>query len=93
MIQKTPNDPFLHYAQALELKKLDQLESALQSLAQTIRLDAHYCYAYYQQGQILEQLQRPSDAKDAYRNGLDAAHRAGDAKAAGELEAALDMVS
>ena len=57
-----------------------------------LAVDPNYNYAYYQQGQILESLGDEAQAKARYLAGIDAATRTNDAKAKGELEAAMDMM-
>jgi len=92
MLVKTPEDPFLTYAIALEHKKAAELAAAIEWLEKTITLDARYCYAYYQKGQVLEQMNQPETAAQAYREGIMAARAAGDSHAEGELRGALDML-
>jgi tetratricopeptide (TPR) repeat protein len=92
LLARTPADPFLLYGIALEHKKAQQHEQAVEFLDRTIAVDAKYCYAYYQKGQVLEQMDRPDDAKAAYRAGIAAARAAGDGHAQGELQGALDLL-
>jgi tetratricopeptide (TPR) repeat protein len=92
LLARTPADPFLLYGIALEHKKAQQHEQAVEFLDRTIAVDAKYCYAYYQKGQVLEQMDRPEEAKAAYRAGIAAARAAGDGHAQGELQGALDLL-
>jgi len=92
LLAMTPTDPFLTYGIALELKKAAELPQAVEWLDKTIGLDASYCYAYYQKGQVLEQLGDADAARRTYRLGIAAAGEAGDAHAQGELQGALDML-
>lgn len=92
MLERTPTDPFLLYGMALEYKKASELQSALEYLDKTIQADAGYCYAYFQRGQVLEQIGDLTAAKQAYRDGIDAATKKGDAHARSELEGALSMI-
>ena len=92
LLEKTPTDPFLTYGIALEHKKAAEYETAVQWLDKTIQNDADYCYAYYQKGQVLEQLGRTDDAKAAYQAGIAASRRAGDAHAEGEIAGAMEML-
>ena len=91
MLDRQPGDPFTLYAVALEHKKGGDAEQALTFLDQTIQFDPGYCYAYFQKGQILEATDLDA-AKEAYRAGIAAATRKGDAHARSELEGALQMI-
>ena len=92
MLQKQPNDSFLLYGIALEHKKLNESQKAIEFLNRTIATDPNYCYAYYQLGQILETTGDVAGAVKAYNDGIDAAKRSGDAHAQSELENALAMI-
>ena len=92
LLDKTPADPFLTYGIALEHKKLGEATRAIEWLDKTIALDAKYCYAYYQKGQVLESTGDTEGARAAYLAGIGAANSAGDAHALGELQGALDML-
>ena len=92
MLQRQPDDPFLLYGMAMEHKKAGDLPAALQWLERVVRNDPNYCYAYYQRGQIHEMAGDTDAARKAYRDGIEAAGRSGDAHARSELEAALSMV-
>ena len=92
MLERTPNDPFLLYGLALEHKKDGEPADALQLLDRVTQVDPAYSYAYYQRGQIYESLSDLPAARQAYRDGVAAATRAGDAKGRGEIAGALDML-
>jgi tetratricopeptide (TPR) repeat protein len=92
MLDRQPGDPFTLYAVALEHKKAGDNDLALEHLNKVIQFDPGYCYAYFQKGQVLETTGDNDAAKDAYRAGIDAARRKGDAHALGELEGQLQML-
>jgi Tfp pilus assembly protein PilF len=92
MLDRTPVDPFLLYGMALEYKKANEPKSALEYLDRTIEADAGYCYAYFQRGQVYEQMGDMTSAKQAYRDGIEAATKKGDAHARSELEGALSII-
>jgi tetratricopeptide (TPR) repeat protein len=92
MLAKTPNDPFLLYGIALEHKKAGDTAQALEFLDRTIATDPGYCYAYYQQGQVREMAGDEAGAREAYRAGIEASTKKGDAHARSEIEAALDLL-
>lgn len=92
MLEQEPDDTFLIYGLALEHKKLGDDTRAIELLDRVIFLDPGYCYAYYQKGMAFESAGEPNAAKSAYRAGIDAAKKKGDAHAQSELEAALSMI-
>ncbi len=92
MLDKSPGDTFLLYAVALEYRKSGDVKSALEYLDKVILHDWGYCYAYHQKGQILESAGRIDAAREAYRQGIDAAGRKGDEHAKQEIAAALAMI-
>lgn len=89
LLQKQPDDGFLLYAVAMEYRKNHDTASALATFERLLTLHPDHAYAWYQKGQtLLESGQRPQ-AQQAFRDGIEAAKRAGDDKARGELEWAL----
>jgi predicted TPR repeat methyltransferase len=91
MLAQTPDDPFLLYALAMEMKKTDTAE-ALQLLERTIAIDPKQCYAYFQLGQTHESAGDTDSAKAAYTRGIAAADKFGDSHAKEEIAAALAML-
>ena len=89
MLQRQPDDPFLLYGIAMEHKKLGQTDLALEYLHRTLVADPNYAYAHYQAGQVRQMAGEADGAKRAYQAGIEAATRAGDQHARGELETAL----
>lgn len=92
MLEREPNDTFLIYGLALEHKKLGDHARSIELLDRVIQLDPGYCYAYHQKGLAFEATGDEESARSAYRAGIDAAKRKGDAHAQGEIEAALSMI-
>jgi Tfp pilus assembly protein PilF len=92
MLDRTPADPFLLYGIALEYKKANEPQSALDYLGRTIEVDRGYCYAYFQRGQLYEQLGDIASAKQSYQDGMEAAKKKGDTHALSELQGAFSML-
>ena len=92
MLEREPNDTFLLYGIALEHKKANDLTAAVDHLDRVLAIDPNYCYAYHQKGLAFESAGDMEAAKAAYRQGIEAAQRCGDAHAQGEIEAALSMI-
>ena len=93
MLERDPADTFLLYGIALEHKKLGAAKSAIEYLDRVIAADPGYCYAYHQKGLVFESQGDVDAAKEAYRAGIDAAAKKGDAHARDEIQAALDMLA
>ncbi len=92
MIAKGAKDPFVHYARALELRGLGRREDALAALEEVARSFPAYVPTYLIAGQLATELGRRDDARDLLARGLEQAAAAGDAKARGEIAAALDAL-
>jgi tetratricopeptide (TPR) repeat protein len=93
MLEREPNDAFLLYGIAIEYKNLNESNTALEYLDRVLQVDPNHSYTYYQQGQVLEGMGETERARERYQAGIESANRAGDGKARGELEAALDMLA
>ena len=92
MLERAPDDTFLLYWLSLEHKKLGDAARAIELLDRVISLDPGYCYAYHQKGLAWESLDDQAAAQAAYRAGIEAAQRKGDAHAEEEIRAALSMI-
>ncbi|MES2778754.1 MAG: hypothetical protein V4651_02555 [Bacteroidota bacterium] len=89
MLEKQPNDLFLHYALAMEYLSMQQPEKAQNLFEQIIAADEHYVAAYYQLGILLEGLDEAS-AIAVYEKGMKEAQLKGDRKTVNEFRSALD---
>lgn len=86
-------DSFARYALALELKNLGRIDDALAAFEALRTADAAYVPMYLMCGSMLIDAGRNDVAKPWLEQGLEVARRAGDSKAAGEIESALARVS
>jgi tetratricopeptide (TPR) repeat protein len=91
MLQTHPNDPFLHYALALEWQKEGDLQKAIDHLLELKSLKSDYLALYYQLGKMYEVIGQNELAVDTFIDGRRLAKKIGDIKAAGELSEALMM--
>ena len=92
LLEHEPNDPFLRYGMAMEHKKAGDLDEAIAWFDKTLEAEHTYCYAYYHKGQCLESAGKNSEAASVYRKGIEVARGCNDAHAAGEMQAALDLL-
>jgi tetratricopeptide (TPR) repeat protein len=68
------------------------LEMALGWYDRALASDPAYCYAYFHKARSLEELDRADEACATLRTGIDAARRAGDSHALGEMRGYLDQL-
>lgn len=72
----------LRLALGTEYLKRDAADAAMRHLARAVELDPDYSAAWQHLGRAFEQAERTQEAASAWRSGIDAAHRRGDAQAA-----------
>lgn len=92
LLRENPKDSFARYGLAMELAKQGSLEEAVSEFKQLMSVAPDYVAAYLQAGQTLERLNRGSEAKAVYRQGIEVAMRNGNSHARSELEAALSLL-
>ncbi len=92
MVQAGTADSFARYALALEYKKEQQPEAALETFTVLRHEDPGYLPMYLMAGQLFAALGRASEAQEWLRAGLEVAKAQGNAQALGELTAELAQV-
>jgi tetratricopeptide (TPR) repeat protein len=92
MVALNPADSFSRYGLAMEYRNTGDAEAAVSEFRALIAVDPGYAYAYFHAGQTLERLGRPDEARELYRQGIEAAQRKADLHAQSELQAALDLL-
>jgi tetratricopeptide (TPR) repeat protein len=88
-IAQRPDDPFPHYALALEYKNAGDLAAAWETFESLLDRHGDYVAAYLHAGNTLVALGRPGEARQVYERGLVACAKKGDNHAHGELQGAL----
>lgn len=91
MLAKNPNDSFLNYAAALEFKKNQKPEVAIDILEKLIKRDENYLPAYFQLGKLYELILNRQMALQIYSKGKEIAVRQHDVKTLAEIENALSL--
>ena len=82
----TPRDgALLRYSLGLEYHRARNLEKALEHLQEAVSRDALYSAAWKTLGRVLTELDRPAQALEAYRSGIQAARARGDRQAEKEM--------
>ena len=90
MAAARPDDPRPRFGLALEMEKAGRWEDAADELRAYLSLTDDEGNAYGRLGKALRELGRESEAKEAYRQGIDAANRHGHPTMAMEFEEVLD---
>ena len=86
------DDPFVHYARALELRSLGELERALAALSDVEARFPEYVPTFLMGGQVASQLDRVEEARGFLERGVALATRVRDEHARTELQQALDAL-
>jgi len=89
MLDTHPDDPFLHFASALEHRKAGNKEKATQILEALIFNIPEYLGSYYQLGKLYEESGNTDKAIAVYKQGETVARKQNDVKTLGELSEAL----
>lgn len=85
MLKETPEDTFLQYALAMELKSEGQHERSLELFGDLMKAEPPHVPAFFMAGQQLAGLDRIDEAKDILKQGIDQANQQGNAHASGEM--------
>jgi hypothetical protein len=99
MLAEDPDDAFLRYGLAMEHAGAGDDAACVGILRDLIARPGPaaaakpYVPAFLQCGQALMRLGRDAEACEVLRQGIDAARRAGDTHAQGEMEGLLDSIS
>jgi tetratricopeptide (TPR) repeat protein len=88
MLATTPGEPFLLFAIAKEYEGLKENEKALQYYEQLRRESPEYVGLYYHLGKLLERIQQPEAALQAYDQGITVAQKQNNRHAWSELREA-----
>lgn len=83
------DDPFAWYGLAMEYRKLERWDEALQTFTTLRTRKPDYVAMYLMCGQMLLGIGRKEEAREWMTAGLEAARQKGDGHAASELESAL----
>lgn len=93
MLEKSPNDPFLHFGIAMEYLSSDTLDLALEKMEYISEYFPDYLANYYQLAKLYETKNNETKAIVTYEKGIELAQQQGDRKTAGELRSALEELT
>ena len=86
------NDPFHFYARAMELRSSGEARAALSSFGEVCARFPDYVPSYLMAAQLAQELGELSQARAHAAQGVEAAKRAGNDHALGELTALLEAL-
>lgn len=89
LLEANPDDSFALFALAKEYEGMADREQALHYYQRLRQSNPAYVGLYYHLGKLYEQLDRPEDALETYRTGMETARQAGDEHARRELAGAF----
>lgn len=93
VIASGSQDPFHHYARALELRSLGRAEDALEALRGVAERFADYVPTYLMAAQLAVELGDTEQARSLLQRGAEAAKAAADEHALGEITQLLDTLA
>jgi predicted Zn-dependent protease len=85
MLAEDPNDTFLRYAVAMELRSNDQFTESEAGFRGLMESEPPYVPAFFMLGQMLAGEDRVNEAREVIRNGIEQARLQNDHHAAGEM--------
>lgn len=89
MTTKKPDDPFVWYARALELRSLERRDEALRALRDVTQNFPTYVPTYLMAAQLASELERIEEARELASLGIEKARAASDGHALSELTSFL----
>jgi len=92
-LQANPGDNFLKHALALEYIKIGDDAAARSTFEEILTLDPGYVGSYYHLAKLLERTGETDLAIQWYQKGMEAAQKAGDKHALGELRSAYEELT
>ncbi len=88
-LSENPGDAFARYGLAMEYSKAGQTDSALEEFRRLVATNPDYVPAYQMAAQMLAEHNRHDEARQWFANGIAAARRTGNIKAATEMKGML----
>jgi thioredoxin-like negative regulator of GroEL len=93
MLADSPDDTFLQYALAMQCAADGDDPGAAERMAALLENDPHYVPAYFQLAQIVVRSGETDRARQLLTRGIEAARRAGDDHAEGEMRGFLEQLT
>ena len=90
LARKNPGDPFANYGLAMEYRRQEQNQEAINTFAKLMQERPDYLPTYFQYGSLLLQMGENSRAEAVFTQGIATAQEQGDQHTRDELSQALD---
>lgn len=90
MAEARPDDPRPRFGLAMEYERLERWEEVVSTLREYLRISDDEGNAYGRLGRALRELGREEEAREAYRQGVEAAYRHRHPTMAAEFEEVLE---
>ncbi|NGP88640.1 tetratricopeptide repeat protein [Fodinibius halophilus] len=91
-IKNNPGDSFSKFALGLEFRKNGEFKKARILFEDILSSDPDYVGVYYHLGKLYEALDRLTDAKELYNDGIEVAQTQSETRTEMELKEALNQV-
>ena len=92
-LEKSPNDPFLHFGVGMEYLSANDSPKALEKMEYIYTVFPDYLANYYQLAKLYESLSNNEKAIELYEKGIELALQQKENKTAGELRSALEELT
>jgi tetratricopeptide (TPR) repeat protein len=92
LLEQDPTNSRIQFMLCMEHVSAGAWAEARAEFDRLIGRDPDYVAAYFQAGRTCEELGDVPAARQCYQQGIEAAHRKGDAHSLSELQGALDML-
>lgn len=92
LLDDDPNDAFALYGLAMDLKAIDDSDTAIELLQRLLVVEPEHLYGHYQLGELLIADGENEEAEQVLERGIEHAIAAGDTKAASELRGLTDLL-
>ena len=92
MLEKEPNDPFLHYSLAMEYASAGRAEDAVAAFGRCIELDENYLPAHVEAGKALRVAGKLDEARETFTKAQDLAVKLGNTHVADFVQAQLEAL-
>ncbi len=89
LLEKDPDDPFMHYAVGLEYISMKRYREGIAELQDLLQRDSRYVPAYHQLGLLFAQLRKKDEAISILQQGIRVAADVGDQHERVEMEEIL----
>ena len=93
MLEADPNDQFLRYSRAMELRGLERFEESQKAFEALMNDDPPHVNAFFMLGQMLAENDEPEQAAEVIKKGIEQAVAQGEAHAEAEMRGFLELLT